>query len=172
MAKARVQDTPRVDAVAMSYLDGAAVFRLGEHQALAVHAAGADVCDLCLGGNRGERLQLVRLQNGYGHRGPTLFVCPACGGRARHVYVTGEGFRCRECAGLCYQSQLTRRRRALVPLLWFGCRPRGLLLPIYPPMTPPVVGEVPLVVPASDGAGAPRLEWPEARTLGERKPVH
>lgn len=104
----RVEDYPRIDAVAVSRLDGVVTFRLGEYQALALHERDTDTCGLCIGGRLGEWFPLVRLPNGYG-KGQPFFIC-VCGRRIRHLYVTDGGFRCRQCAGLAYSSQQSRRK--------------------------------------------------------------
>lgn len=73
-----------------------------------------------LDGFEPERLAVSRIPSGYGGT-RTFWRCPRCGWRYRYLYYdkTVEGFRCRRCAGLNYQSQQTThdfaywRRRAL-----------------------------------------------------------
>lgn len=55
-----------------------------------------------------QTLELSRKINGLGGS-QAFFLCPACGGRVRYLYLTGGGFRCRECSGLNYKSQQATR---------------------------------------------------------------
>lgn len=52
-----------------------------------------------------EGLTIARLQNGFGIRGQTFWVCPACGKRRRYIYLKDKYFRCRSCAKLNYKRQ-------------------------------------------------------------------
>lgn len=113
MSKPRVQDTPRIDAVAVSRYAGRGPFLLWGRLAYIDHTAGDGTCMLSVDGGPGGMLQMTRLKNGSG-KGQPFFLCPVCGGRTRHIYVT-ERFSCRKCAGLCYQSQLTRERGRRIP---------------------------------------------------------
>lgn len=58
-------------------------------------------------------LKLSYKRNGYG-KAQTFFLCPLCGGRGRYMYLTAEGFRCRECAKLNYKSQQATKTDSLL----------------------------------------------------------
>lgn len=55
-----------------------------------------------------DTLDLARVRSGYGGN-RAFWLCPICGRRARFLYFKGQGFVCRECARLNYQSQQRTR---------------------------------------------------------------
>lgn len=55
-----------------------------------------------------QTLELSRKRNGFGGS-QAFFLCPACGGRVRYLYLTGGVFLCRKCAQLNYRSQQETR---------------------------------------------------------------
>lgn len=59
-------------------------------------------------GEWSQALELSRKRNGFGGNQP-FFLCPACGGRVRYLYLTGAVFLCRKCSRLNYRSQQTTR---------------------------------------------------------------
>lgn len=59
-------------------------------------------------GEWSQALELSRKENGFGGSQP-FFLCPACGGRVRYLYLTGAVFLCRKCSRLNYRSQQKTR---------------------------------------------------------------
>ncbi len=57
-------------------------------------------------------LELSRKPNGFGGS-QAFFLCPACGRRARYLYLTGAAFLCRKCARLNYKSQQETRSETI-----------------------------------------------------------
>lgn len=55
-----------------------------------------------------QTLELARKRNGFGGS-QVFFLCPACGRRARYLYLAGDVFLCRRCAGVTYKSQQETR---------------------------------------------------------------
>jgi len=55
-----------------------------------------------------QALELSRKVNGFGGSQP-FFLCPACGGRVRYLYLTGAVFLCCKCSRLNYRSQQETR---------------------------------------------------------------
>ena len=54
-------------------------------------------------GEWSQALELSRKRNGFGGSQP-FFLCPACGGRVRYLYLTGAVFLCRKCSRLNYRA--------------------------------------------------------------------
>ncbi len=63
-------------------------------------------------GGWSQELELSRKVNGYGGS-QAFFLCPACGKRARYLYLTGAAFLCRKCSRLNYKSQQATRSGAM-----------------------------------------------------------
>lgn len=55
-----------------------------------------------------QTIELSRKRNGFGG-GQAFFLCPACGGRVRYLYLDGGVFLCRKCSRLNYKSQQETR---------------------------------------------------------------
>ncbi len=55
-----------------------------------------------------QSLDLTRIPSGFGGS-RAYWLCPACGGRARYLYLTEAAFLCRKCARLNYRSQQETR---------------------------------------------------------------
>lgn len=115
-----VEKTPRIDSFEAGEIDGC--------EALFGYADGGiplvlDCCHNTGCGPDGEweslevwhskdgwsqTLELSRKRNGFGGSQP-FFLCPACGGRVRYLYLTGGVFLCRKCSRLNYRSQQETR---------------------------------------------------------------
>ncbi len=59
-------------------------------------------------GEWNQTLELARIPSGFGGS-RAYWLCPACGGRVRYLYLTEAAFLCRKCAHLNYRSQQETR---------------------------------------------------------------
>ena len=53
-----------------------------------------------------DKIIFSHIQNNFGGTDRVYFICPNCDRRTRFLYLLNPCFKCRECAGLLYDSQL------------------------------------------------------------------
>lgn len=109
-----IEKTPRVDSFEAGEIDGWGTLfgYMGACASLVLdcyHDVLEDRETLEIWRNRDRQtIELSRKRNGFGGS-QTFFLCPGCGGRVRHLYLTGKSFLCRKCSGLNYRSQQETR---------------------------------------------------------------
>lgn len=117
-SRGTVEKTPRIDSFdsAISERGGAlfvcadGVTRLIDCDHYIEYGPEEDRESIELWGRAGwnQTIELSRKRNGFGGS-QAFFLCPACGGRVRYLYLTGGVFLCRKCSRLNYKSQQETR---------------------------------------------------------------
>ncbi len=115
---AQIEDTPRIDSFDAGAVKGWGTLYatsgrkslLFECERYADYAGEGvqdrEIVELCHPWE--QSLALTRIPSGFGGSRP-YWLCPACGGRVRYLYLTETAFLCRKCAHLNYRSQQETR---------------------------------------------------------------